>query len=204
MFKLPEIDFSKAPFLSAETLEYHYGKHHKAYVDNLNKLTKDLPKKGVLEIVGSSDGALFNNAAQTWNHTFYWLGLTPSASEIRPDSPLAKSISTQFGSMDGLKEKFLDSATKVFGSGWTWLALNRQTSSLEILNTSNADTVDFKKYAPVMICDVWEHAYYIEYRNSRANYLAGFWKAINWQFVESNFDKKSYEKIDDLLQGDAR
>lgn len=199
MFKLPELDFSKATFLAPETIQYHYGKHHQAYIDNLNKLTKDLPPKALEAIIQSSEGGLYNNAAQTWNHTFYWLGLIPTPAPLTASSALSKSIVETFGSEAGLKTAFIDSATKVFGSGWTWLALNLQSKKLEILNTANAEMVDLKKHVPLLVCDVWEHAYYIEYRNSRPNYLAAFWNAINWKFVETNFETKDVGQVSKLL-----
>jgi Fe-Mn family superoxide dismutase len=199
MFKLPEVNFTKAPFLSEETLQFHYGKHHRAYIENLNKLSADLPPKDLLEIIQSSDGAMFNNAAQVWNHTFYWLGLTPSPNSLAQDSSLSRAVLEQFESETLLREKFVDSALKLFGSGWTWLALNLHNNKIEILNTSNADIIDFKIYMPLLICDVWEHAYYIEYRNSRSNYLKEFWSAINWKFVENNFENKKLDKVSELL-----
>ncbi|MBK7963846.1 MAG: superoxide dismutase [Bdellovibrionales bacterium] len=199
MFKLPEFNFTKASFLSEETIQYHYGKHHNAYIEKLNNLMEGLPPKDILEIIRDSDGALYNNAAQSWNHTFYWMGLTPSPSSLNLNSLLEKSIKEQFGSESGLKEKFVESALKVFGSGWTWLALDMQGKKIEIINTSNADVIDFKKYMPLLICDIWEHAYYIDYRNSRSNYLAEFWTAINWKFVEDNFENKDQAKVGKLL-----
>lgn len=199
MFKLPEFNFTKTSFLSEETIQYHYGKHHRAYIEKLNMLTESLPSKDILEIIRDSDGALYNNAAQSWNHTFYWMGLTPGPSVLNLNSLLAKSLKEQIGSDSDLKEKFVESALKVFGSGWTWLALNLQSKKIEIINTSNADVIDFKKYAPLLICDIWEHAYYIEYRNSRSNYLTEFWSAINWKFVEDNFENKDLTKVGKLF-----
>lgn len=195
MFKLPEFNFSNAKFLSQETIEYHHGKHHRAYIENLNRLTESMPQEDILEIIRKSEGAVYNNAAQSWNHTFYWMGLTPSPSALNFNSQLGKAINEQFGSDSALKEKFIESGAKVFGSGWTWLALNVQSNKIEILNTSNADVIDFSKHIPLLVCDIWEHAYYIEYRNSRSNYLAKFWNAINWKFVEENFEDKELTKV---------
>lgn len=195
MFKLPDFSFSNVKLLSAETIEYHHGKHHRAYIENLNRLIENMPQKNILEIISNSEGAIYNNAAQSWNHTFYWMGLTPSPSVLNFDSQLGRAINEQLGSHSVLKEKFIDSGTKVFGSGWTWLALNNQTGKIEILNTSNAEVVDLKKYIPLLVCDIWEHAYYIEYRNARSNYLAEFWDAINWKFVEENFETKDLSKV---------
>ncbi|MBK9041565.1 MAG: superoxide dismutase [Fe] [Bdellovibrionales bacterium] len=138
MFKLPEFNFTKASFLPEETIQYHYGKHHSAYIGKLNKLMEGLPPNAILENIRDSDGALYNNAVQSWNHTFYWMGLTPSPSILNSNSLLAKSIKVQFGSESGLKENFVESALKVFRSGWTWLALNMQSKKIEIINTSNA------------------------------------------------------------------
>jgi len=199
MFKLPEINFNKAPFLSEETIQHHYGKHHLVYVDNLNKLTAGLPPKDILEIIQTSDGAMFNNAAQSWNHTFYWLVLTPGPAALTQNSALSKGLKEQFESITVLKDKFTDSALKLFGSGWTWLAVNLKSRKVEILNTSNAAIIDLKKYMPLMNCDVWEHAYYIDYRNSRANYLKEFWSAINWKFVEENYENKDISRVSKLL-----
>jgi Fe-Mn family superoxide dismutase len=199
MFKLPEFNFANAKFLSEETIEYHHGKHHRAYIENLNKLAEGLQQTDILEIIRSSEEALYNNAAQSWNHTFYWMGLTPGPSALNSSSPLAKAIVEQFGSESSLKEKFIEAATQVFGSGWTWLAFNLQNKSIEIMNTNNADLIDLKKYMPLLICDIWEHAYYIEYRNSRARYLSEFWSAINWKFVEENLELKDLTKVSKLL-----
>jgi superoxide dismutase, Fe-Mn family len=200
MFKLPEINFSKVHFLPDETIDCHFGKHHKSYIDRLNQLTEGLPRSDILDFIRKGQGPIYNNAAQAWNHTFFWLVLTPEPSRLNSDSELARKIKKQFGDLDGLKSKFFEAGMSLFGSGWTWLAVNNQNFSLEILNTTNADIVDFEKYSPVLICDVWEHAYYIEYRNSRANYLDGFWRSINWKFVEDNFVNKNYENVGRLMQ----
>jgi Fe-Mn family superoxide dismutase len=199
MLKLPEIDFSNAKFLSAETVAYHYGKHHQAYIDKVNKLTEALPAKDLLEIVSTSKGELFNNAAQAWNHTFYWLGMTPKPSELNSDSKLLKAFNAQYGSIADLKEKFIASAASLFGSGWTWLALEKAGHKFEILNTSNTGMPELSKYTPLLVVDVWEHAYYIQYRNSRANYLNEFWSAVNWTFAEDNFGKDNLSVVNELM-----
>lgn len=199
MFKLPTIDFSKNTFLDAETIEFHFGKHHKAYIDNLNKLTIDSERRSLIEIIKNSQGALFNNAAQSFNHTFYWLGLTPAKISIKIGSSLSLQIDKDFGGIEKLKTLFLERALSVFGSGWTWLALNKSNNQLEIINTTNADVVDLENYMPLLVCDVWEHAYYIDYRNSRANYLNDFWESINWNFVSENFEKKDLKKIENSM-----
>ena len=187
--KLPELPYAKealSPHISAETLEYHYGKHHKAYVDNLNKLIPgtefaDLPLE---DIIRRSSGGIFNNAAQTWNHTFYWNCLSPTGGG-EPAGELAEAINKSFGSFAQFKEKFTAAATTLFGSGWAWLVKNAD-GSLAIESAGNAGNPlkDGKK--PLLTCDVWEHAYYIDYRNARAKYVEAFWNIVNWDFVSRN------------------
>ena len=191
-FELPKLPYeidALAPYISRETLEYHYGKHHQAYVNNLNNLLPGSGLEGLSleEIILKSSGGIFNNAAQVWNHTFYWHSLTPAEqSRPQPSGALAKAIEAKFGSFDAFKEAFTKSATTLFGSGWSWLVQTKD-GSLEIVNTSNAGTplTDGKK--PLFTCDVWEHAYYIDVRNARPKYLDNFWQVINWQFAEANF-----------------
>ncbi|OGT57435.1 MAG: superoxide dismutase [Gammaproteobacteria bacterium RIFCSPHIGHO2_12_FULL_42_10] len=189
MFELPKLPYALdalAPHLSKETLEYHYGKHHQAYVNNLNNLTKDSPLASMKleDIIMQSTGGIFNNAAQIWNHTFYWHCLAPkSASE--PTGHLADAIKKQFGSFDEFKKLFSQSAASLFGSGWAWLAKNKD-GILEILNTNNASLPMKEGKTALLTCDVWEHAYYIDYRNVRANYIEHFWQLVNWEFVASN------------------
>jgi superoxide dismutase, Fe-Mn family len=188
--KLPELPYSKealAPWISAETLEYHYGKHHKAYVDNLNKLIpgSEYEKLTLEEIVKKAPpGGIYNNAAQIWNHTFYWNCLAPKAGG-EPSGELAAVIVKNFGLFAQFKEKFSAAATGLFGSGWAWLVKNAD-GSLEIIQAGNAGNPlkDGKK--PLMTCDVWEHAYYIDYRNARAKYVESFWNLVNWKFVSQN------------------
>jgi len=187
--KLPELPFAKdalAPIISAETLEYHYGKHHATYVTNLNKLIpgtefENLPLE---EIVKKSSGGMFNNAAQIWNHTFYWNCLAPHAGG-EPSGALADAIAKTFGSFAAFKEKFSATAVGTFGSGWAWLVKNPD-GSLAIESTSNAGCPLTAGKTPLLTCDVWEHAYYIDYRNARAKYVEEFWKLVNWKFVETN------------------
>jgi len=176
-----------APHISRETLEFHYGKHHKAYVDNLNKLIEnsDLAGKNLEEIILNSQGAIFNNAAQVWNHTFYWHCLTPNA-PAKPDLPLLAAIEKAFGGLESFKEQFTKTAITTFGSGWAWLVQN-QDRSIEIVSTSNAATPMTSNQTALLTCDVWEHAYYIDYRNARPSYLEHFWKLVNWDFVAKNF-----------------
>jgi Fe-Mn family superoxide dismutase len=191
MIQLPELPYSKdalQPHISAETLEYHYGKHHKAYVDNLNAAIKgtDMEKMSLEEIIKkATPGPLFNNSAQVWNHTFYWHCLSPKGGG-EPKGAVAEAINKSFGDFKTFKEKFQETAVKTFGSGWAWL-VKKSDGTLAIESTPNAATplTDASKKA-LLTCDVWEHAYYIDYRNSRPNYMAAFWNLVNWDFVEKN------------------
>lgn len=190
MFELPKLPYEMdalAPTISKETLEYHYGKHHKAYVDNLNKLVAgtEYEKMPLEEIIMKANGPLFNNAAQDWNHTFYWHCLTPKSAN-EPSGKLADAIKKKFGSFDEFKKLFTESGTKLFGSGWTWLAKDNK-GELEILNLSNAGLPMKENKKALFTCDVWEHAYYIDYRNARPKYLENYWNIVNWDFVEKNF-----------------
>ena len=187
--KLPELPYAKdalAPNISAETLEYHYGKHHKTYVDNLNKLIPgtEFENMNLEEIVKKASGGIFNNAAQIWNHTFYWNCLSPKGGG-EPSGAIANTLIENFGSFEQFKEKFTNAAVTLFGSGWTWLVKN-QDGNLAIEATSNAGNPlkDGKKL--LLTCDVWEHAYYIDYRNARAKYIEAFWKLVDWEFVARN------------------
>lgn len=189
-FELPKLPYALdalEPHISKETLEYHYGKHHQTYVTNLNNLIKGtaLENQSLEAIIKSSEGGIFNNAAQVWNHTFYWHCLAPHAGGT-PTGKIAAAINHSFGSFDEFKKQFSDAATKNFGSGWTWL-VKKTDGTLAIVNTSNAATPISGNDTPLLTVDVWEHAYYIDYRNARAKYLEEFWALINWTFVESNF-----------------
>ncbi|HEY9036584.1 MAG TPA: superoxide dismutase [Fe] [Pseudomonadales bacterium] len=184
-FELPALPYAQdalAPHISKETLEYHYGKHHQAYVTNLNNLIKgtEFESKSLEDIIKSASGGLFNNAAQVWNHTFYWNCLSPKATE--PKGALLDAINKAFGSVDAFKEKFTASCVGNFGSGWTWLVKNAK-GELEIVNTSNAGCPLTAGQTPLLTCDVWEHAYYVDYRNARPKYVETFWKIVNWDFV---------------------
>lgn len=188
-FELPALPYALdalAPHISAETLEYHYGKHHQAYVNNLNNLIKETPfaDKTLEEIIQSSEGGIFNNAAQVWNHTFYWNCLAPNAGG-EPTGAVAEAINKTFGSFAQFKAAFNDAAAKNFGSGWTWLVKNAD-GSLAIVSTSNAGTPLTSGATPLLTVDVWEHAYYIDYRNARPTYLEHFWALVNWPFVAKN------------------
>ncbi|MFU8795861.1 MAG: superoxide dismutase [Dehalococcoidia bacterium] len=188
--KLPELPYAKdalAPVISAETIEYHYSKHHKTYVDNINKLIAgtEFENMPLEEIVKKAPGGVFNNAAQVWNHTFYWNCLSPGGGG-EPAGPLADAIVKAFGSFAEFKEKFSNAAVTLFGSGWAWLVKNAD-GSLDIEATSNAGTPLTGGKTPLLTCDVWEHAYYIDYRNARPKYVENFWNLVNWKFVEKNY-----------------
>lgn len=189
-FELAPLPFDKkslAPHISEETIEFHYGKHHKAYVDNLNKLIlgTDLEKKSLVDIMRSSSGAIFNNAAQAWNHDFYWHCLQPAANEKELSPELAKAIDTAYGSLEQFKDAFAKAGLSLFGSGWVWLV--KSAKGLEIISTGNAGNPLTTGQIPLLVCDVWEHAYYIDYRNARAKYLEAIWQIVNWKFVSQNF-----------------
>jgi Fe-Mn family superoxide dismutase len=187
--ELPELPYAKnalEPHISAETLEFHYGKHHATYVTNLNKLIagSEFESASLEDIILKSSGGIFNNAAQVWNHSFYWNCLSPNGGGD-PKGALADAINKAFGSVADFKAKFSASAAGNFGSGWTWLVKNGK-GEVEIVNTSNAGNPMTDKLKPLMTCDVWEHAYYIDYRNARPKYVEAFWNLVNWEFVEQN------------------
>ncbi len=189
-FELPALPYEKnalEPHISAETLEFHHGKHHATYVTKLNGLVEgtDLASKSLEEIIKSSDGGVFNNAAQIWNHTFYWNSLSPNGGG-EPTGDLADAINAKWGSFAEFKAAFNDKAVNNFGSSWTWL-VKATDGSLDIVNTSNAGTPITEDLVPLITVDLWEHAYYIDYRNVRPNYLEGFWALANWEFATANF-----------------
>lgn len=192
-FELPALPYEKnalEPHISAETLEYHYGKHHATYVSKLNGLVEgtENENKSLEEIIKSSSGGLFNNAAQVWNHTFYWNGLSPNGGG-EPSGELADAIKAKWGSFADFQAAFNDKATGNFGSGWTWL-VKTSDGSLDIVNTDDAETpISGNEHTPLLTADVWEHAYYIDYRNARPKYLENFWAIVNWEFVADNFAK---------------
>lgn len=189
--KLPYASNALEPFISQETLEYHYGKHHATYVNKLNGLIADdavLQNSSLEEIVKKSSGGVFNNAAQVWNHNFYWQCLTPQENEKKLQGDLLAKIEATFGSFAEFKEKFTAAALANFGSGWTWLVKNI-SGDISIISTSNAFTPITTSDVPLLTCDVWEHAYYIDYRNARNKYLENFWQIVNWNFVNNNFTK---------------
>jgi superoxide dismutase, Fe-Mn family len=186
--KLPYPQNALEPHISAETIEFHYGKHHKTYVETLNKLisSSDLEGKPLEEIVKKSSGKIFNNAAQVWNHNFYWLCLSPNGGS--PKGALAEALAKHFNSLEEFKKTFSTSGVDNFGSGWTWLVKNVADGKLAIINTSNAATpLTNADVIPLLTLDVWEHAYYIDYRNARAKYIEAFWNLVNWDFVGQNY-----------------
>ena len=186
---LPELPYARdalAPHISAETIDYHYGKHHQTYVTNLNNLVKGTPNadKSLEEIIKTSSGGLFNNSAQVWNHTFYWNCLKPNGGG-EPSGKLAEAIVQSFGSFAAFKEQFTQTAITTFGSGWAWL-VQQPDGTLALVSTSNAACPLTGPDRALLTCDVWEHAYYVDYRNARAKYVEAFWALVNWDFVESN------------------
>ncbi len=185
-FTLPALPYAMdalAPHMSQETLEYHYGKHHQTYVTNLNNLVKDTDFFGMTleEIIKTASGGIFNNAAQVWNHSFFWQCLTPE-NYAEPRGALLAAIEKDFGSFAAFKDQFTETAVKTFGSGWAWLVQDKQ-GELRIVSTSNAENPMTSGLKPLLTCDVWEHAYYIDYRNRRPDYLQAFWSLVNWDFV---------------------
>ena len=188
--KLPTLAYelnALEPHISKETLEFHYGKHHQTYVTNLNNLIKgtEFADLSLEDIIKKSSGGIFNNAAQVWNHSFYWNCLSPNGGGQASGS-LADAINSSFGSFDKFKEEFTKTAVTTFGSGWAWLVKNAD-GSLALVSTSNAGTPMASGQTALLTCDVWEHAYYIDYRNARPKYLEAFWNLVNWDFVAKNF-----------------
>jgi Fe-Mn family superoxide dismutase len=188
--ELPALPYAKdalQPHISAETIEYHYGKHHQAYVTNLNNLIKgtEFEAMSLEDIIMKSSAGVFNNAAQVWNHTFYWNCLSPNGGGA-PTGALADAINAKWGSFDAFKEAFSKASVGTFGSGWGWLVKGKD-GALEIVSTSNAATPMTNGQTALMTCDVWEHAYYIDYRNARPKYVEVFWNLVNWDFVSKNY-----------------
>ena len=191
-FELPALPYEKnalEPHISSETLDFHYGKHHNTYVQKLNGLVEgtDLEGKSLEDIIKTSSGGVFNNAAQIWNHTFYWNSLSPNGGG-EPTGAVADAINAAFGSFEDFKAKFNDMAVNNFGSSWTWLVKNAD-GSLAIVNTSNAATpLTEDGVTPLITVDLWEHAYYIDFRNLRPKYMEAFWALANWDFAQANFE----------------
>ncbi len=187
---LPPLPYEKnalEPHISAETLEFHYGKHHQTYVTNLNNLIAgtEFENLSLEEIVKKSSGGIFNNAAQVWNHTFYWNSLSPNGGG-EPTGVLAEAIKAAFGSFENFKAELSKTAITTFGSGWAWLVKNAD-GSLALVSTSNAATPLTSGQTPLLTIDVWEHAYYVDYRNLRPKYVEAFWNLVNWEFAAQNF-----------------
>ena len=186
---LPELPYAKdalAPHISSETLDFHYGKHHAGYVTKLNAAIEgtEFENASLEDIIMKSQGGVFNNAAQIWNHTFYWNSLSPNGGG-EPSGALADAINASFGSFEAFKKEFTAKAGTLFGSGWAWLVKNKE-GKLEIVQTANAGCPLTDGLVPLLTCDVWEHAYYIDYRNARPKYVDAFWSLVNWDFAASN------------------
>ncbi|NCO01682.1 MAG: superoxide dismutase [Epsilonproteobacteria bacterium] len=186
LIKLPYAYNALEPIMSTETLQYHHGKHHAGYISKLNSLIPgtEYETKSLVEMIKHAEGAIFNNAAQVYNHDFFWTNLSPE--NTTPSLALDSIINAQFGSVEAFKKAFIEKGLALFGSGWVWLCIDEKTN-LSIVSTSNADNPIRSGLVPLMVCDVWEHAYYIDYRNARADYLEGFWKLVNWKFVSFNY-----------------
>jgi Fe-Mn family superoxide dismutase len=202
MFKLPELNYetmSEKNFISEETVDFHVYKHHLSYLNKLNQLIendKSLQNLTLIEIIKISKGDIFNNAAQSWNHAFFWNCLLNKIKFEIPDK-LQIVIEGQYGSISNLKDKFKEMCLANFGSGWTWIVLNTHSSKVEILNTSNADNplILSTNYIPLLVCDLWEHAYYIDYRNNRSKYIDAFWENINWAWVDRCYENNNIQEI---------
>ena len=189
-FELPPLPYEKnalEPHMSAETLDFHHGKHHNTYVTNLNNLVPGTEYEGkdLETIIKTSSGGIFNNAAQVWNHTFFWNCLSPNGGG-EPTGELAEAINKAFGSLENFKEEFSKASVTTFGSGWGWL-VKKPDGSLAVVSTSNANNPMTEGHTPLLTCDVWEHAYYIDYRNARPKFVEAFWNIVNWDFVAKNF-----------------
>ncbi len=189
-FELPVLPYAQnalEPYIDSKTIEFHYSKHHQTYVNNLNKLIESTVFEGktLEKIIKTSDGSIFNNAAQVWNHTFYFLTFSPNGGGV-PQGKLAKAINNTFGSFEAFKTQFAESAVSVFGSGWAWLVKDA-TDKLQIIKESNAGTPLAKGFTPLLTFDVWEHAYYLGYQNRRADYVNALWNIVDWRVVEGRF-----------------
>jgi Fe-Mn family superoxide dismutase len=188
---LPFDENALEPYISSETMQYHHGKHHAGYVNKLNTLIKDteFAEMELDEIIKKSSGGIFNNASQVYNHNFYFKGM--SSKKSTPSKTLVEAIERDFASMEKFKDLFLRAAANLFGSGWVWLSINKE-EKLIIESRSNADNPILDDHIPLLTCDVWEHAYYIDYRNARAEYLEKWWELVNWDFVSENFVNPHY------------
>lgn len=185
--KLPYELNALEPKISQKTLEFHYGKHHQAYVNNLNNLVKgtEYEDASLENIIMEATGGIFNNGAQVWNHSFYFEAFSPKGGG-KPSGKLAEAIDESFGSFEEFKDKFSKAAATLFGSGWAWL-VKTKSGELEIIQESNAGNPLKKGLTPILTCDVWEHAYYLDYQNKRPDYIANFWELLDWGVVEQRF-----------------
>ncbi|HUX54564.1 MAG TPA: superoxide dismutase [Williamwhitmania sp.] len=188
--ELPKLPYDFAalePHISSRTFEFHYGKHHQAYVNNLNNLLpgSKFENADLETIVREADGGIFNNGAQVWNHTFYFMQFSPTPLSA-PTGKLAEAINQSFGSLSAFKEQFAKAGATLFGSGWAWLVVNKE-GKLEIIQESNAGNPMRKGYKPILTCDVWEHAYYLDYQNRRPDYLQSFWNVVDWKVIGQRF-----------------
>jgi Fe-Mn family superoxide dismutase len=205
-FQLPVLPWEKnalEPYISNETIEWHFNGHQKAYVDKTNQLVEKMGLEGLSleKIILNYDGALYDNAAQAWNHTFYWQGLKPSAAEPSKDGDFMAAIIDHFGSLDDMKEQFFECAANLFGSGWTWLITNER-GEIDFINTHNADNpIRYEASYPLWTCDVWEHAYYVDYRKDRKKYLEGVWKLVNWENIEACYGLKRIPNMTKFMTG---
>jgi len=189
-FKLPELPYTEdalEPHISKKTIEFHYGKHHQTYVNKLNNLITDsaYTDSSLEDIIKKTEGAIFNNAAQVWNHTFYWESFAPDGGG-KPGGELLKAIESKYGSFEQFQDDFSQAAITLFGSGWAWL-VKKADGSLDIVQKSNAGNPLRDGDTPLLTCDVWEHAYYLDYQNRRPDYLNAFWKIVNWSEIEKRF-----------------
>lgn len=197
-FKLPKLPYAfdaLEPHISKRTLEFHYGKHHKGYVDKLNELVrgKAEEKQTLEEIIRQTSGALFNNAAQVWNHSFFWNCLSPEGGG-EPARALADALEKRFGGVDDFKAQFTQAAATLFGSGYVWL-VRTKNGTLEIVQTKDAANPITRDDKPLLTLDVWEHAYYLDYQNVRANYIEAFWNLVNWEFAEKRLNNNKRETV---------
>lgn len=191
-FELPQLPYAKnalEPYISEKTIDFHYGKHHQAYVNNVNNLIKgtEFENASLEEIILKTDGGIFNNGAQVWNHTFYFMQFGPDGCK-EPKNELKTAIEAKYGSVDNFKEEFSKAAATLFGSGWAWLVVN-EDGELEIVQTSNAGNPLKINKKPILTCDVWEHAYYIDKKNLRPKYIEDFWKILDWKVISERFSK---------------
>lgn len=194
-FQLPELPYAfdhLEPLISHETLEFHYTKHHQAYVNNLNKLTEgtDWVDVSFEELIRSTEGGIFNNAAQVWNHAFYWFSMSRNNYNIK-DSEFKKAVEEAFGNIEGFKNNFMQAAITLFGSGWAWLVMNEE-GKLSIMQGPNAWNPIREGAIPLLTCDVWEHAYYLDYKNRRPDYVESFWLLVDWKNVEERYHAKAH------------